>query len=166
MLLCMCKSENVPRVLCWHVCVKINYYKHNIHISITIQPRGNEVYWIDFLCFLTAFISSLGTAGCWQLSSTVHCEAFGCSWAKGQWRQRGQLFSQNQHLFYLTMIWLGLHGNCSGNFLSPMLNPVEVVQHVTSEEWGDFEELSVCALEDVWLWGRERSCIQPRSSPV
>lgn len=85
---------------------------HTIYISI---PAAN----LEAIRFIEltfgVFLFPL-TAGCWQLSSKVHCKAFWMN--SGQLRQWGQLFSPNQHLFYLTMIWFGLHGNCSGIFFS------------------------------------------------
>lgn len=96
---------------------KINYYMHKIHFNNNTNLEAIKFIEPTFCgFFFTAFIPSPCAAGCWQLSSTVHCEACGCSQAKGQPWQWGQLFSQNQHLFYLTMIWFGLHGNCSGFF--------------------------------------------------
>lgn len=101
---------------------------HNIYISRANTNLGaikfTELTFCVFpflLLFLPRSFSLSLSAGCWHMFPTVHCEAFGCSQARGQPKQWGQQFSLNQHLFYLTMIWLGLHGNCSGFFFSLFL---------------------------------------------
>lgn len=138
------------------------FYAYHLHFNTSYKPWGNKIYWIDILCFYSLSLSS--TAGCWQLSSTVHCKAFGWTQARGQLRQWGQLFSQNQHLFYLTMIWFSLHGNCCGKFFLT-LNPLEVVQHIMSKE-ERFLRTTVCSLCCVWVaTGVERATLIPRLSP-
>lgn len=110
---------------------------HNICIQTAIQSWRRWSWLNYYLVFLTFFIPSLWTAGCWQPSRAAHGEASGCGEAKGQPLRWGQLFSQkkkkkNQHLFYLTMIWFGLHGNCRGNLFAASNLLEEVQQRV----WG------------------------------
>lgn len=89
---------------------EINHWRWIIYISTPDTPLEARNFSEMTLCVFNS------TAGWWQLSSTVHGKAFGCTHARGQRRHGGQLFSLNQHLFYLPMIWFGLHGNCSGFF--------------------------------------------------
>lgn len=71
---CMERSASVGK--------KINYYMQNIYISITIEfleaVNFNELTLIQHFFVLPLVPLSL-LQGCWQLSCTIQCGAFGCS---------------------------------------------------------------------------------------
>ncbi len=137
-MLCLC----IYRKMCPKCCVdssvsfgeKINYYMHNIYISITntnleaikfIELTFYVFYCLYFLslyCRLLAAVQNSSSWSFWLQSGERSTEAV-----------RTTVFSKSTFILsYYDMVWSPW--KLQWNFFFPTSNPLEVVQHIMSKE--------------------------------